>query len=65
MISQEKRLILTLLQKLPNNVGDLGDFIVATGFECLPKKQTIAQSGHTGCKRFHCLSLSLSLLRKM
>ena len=43
MISQEKRKILTPLQKLPNNVGDLGKIIVATSFEV----QKIAQSGHT------------------
>ena len=36
------------LTKLPNNVGNLSKIIVATGFECLPKKQKIAQSGHTG-----------------
>ena len=36
------------LQKLPNNVGDLGKIIVATGFEWLPKVQKVAQSGHTG-----------------
>ena len=41
-------MILTSLQKLPNNVGDLGKIIVATGFEWLPKVQKIAQSGHTG-----------------
>ena len=35
-------------QKLPNNEGDLGKIIVATGFEWLPKVQKIAQSGHTG-----------------
>ena len=46
-ISQEKWMILTPLQKLPNNVGDLGKMIVATGFEWLPKVQNIAQSGHT------------------
>ena len=40
-------MILTTLQKLPNNVGDLGKIIVATGFEWLPKLQKIAQSGHT------------------
>ena len=34
---------------LPNNVGDLGKKIVATGFEWLPKVQKIAQSGHTAC----------------
>ena len=37
MISLEKWLILTPLQKLPDNVGDLGKIIDATGFECLPK----------------------------
>ena len=41
-------MILTPLQKLPNNVGDLGEMIVATSFEWLPKVQKIAQSGHTG-----------------
>ena len=35
------------LQKFPNNVGNLGKIIVATGFEWLPKVQKIAQSGHT------------------
>ena len=47
MISKEKWMILTPLQKLPNNVGDFGKLIVATGFEWLPKVQKIAQSGHT------------------
>ena len=47
MISQEKWMILTPLQKLPNNVGDLGKIIVATCFEWLPKVQKIANSGHT------------------
>ena len=32
---------------MPKNVGDLGKFIVATGFKKLPKVQKIAQSGHT------------------
>ena len=41
-------MILTPLQKLPKNVGDLGKFIVAKCFEWLPKVQKIAQSGHTG-----------------
>ena len=40
-------MILTTLQKLPYNVGNLGKIIVATGFEWLPKVQNIAQSGHT------------------
>ena len=47
MILLQKWIILTSLQKLPNNVSDLGKIIVATGFECLPRKQKIAQSGHT------------------
>ena len=49
MISPEKLKILTPLQKLPKNVGDLGKLIVAKGFEKLPKVQKIAKSGHTGC----------------
>ena len=48
MISIEKWMILTPLQKLPKNVGDLDKLIVANGFEWLPKVQKIAQSGHTG-----------------
>ena len=47
MISLEKWMILTTLQKLHNNVGELGKIIVATGFEQLPKVQKFAQSGHT------------------
>ena len=39
MISLEKWIILTPLQKLPKNVGDLGKLIVTTGFEKLPKFQ--------------------------
>ena len=39
MISIEKLKILTLLQKLPKNVGDLVTLIVAKGFEKLPKVQ--------------------------
>ena len=37
MISLEKFKILTSIQKLPYNVGDLGKLIVAKGFEKLPK----------------------------
>ena len=37
MTSQEKLKILTPLQNLPKNVGDLGILIVATGFEELRK----------------------------
>ena len=40
-------MILTPLQKLLNNVGNLGKINVATGFEWLPQVQKIAQSGHT------------------
>ena len=38
---------LTPLQKLPNNMGDLGKINVATSFEWLLKEPKIAQSGHT------------------
>ena len=48
MISIEKLKILTPLQKLPKNVGDLGKLIVARGIKKLPKVQKIATSGHTG-----------------
>ena len=44
MISLQKLMILTPLQKLPNNLGNIS---VATGFEWLLKVQKIAQSGHT------------------
>ena len=47
MISLDKGMMLTPLQKLPSNVGNLGKIIVATGFEWLPKVQKTAQSGHT------------------
>ena len=36
------------LQKMPNNVGELGKIIVDISFVCLPKVQKIAKSGHTG-----------------
>ena len=39
MISLEKWLILTPLQKLPKNVGDLGKLIAAKGIKELPKVQ--------------------------
>ena len=39
VILLEKLKILTPLQKLPKNVGDLGKLIVAKGFEKLPKVQ--------------------------
>ena len=47
-------MILTPLQKLPNNVSDSGNLIVAKGFKKLPNVQKIAQSGHTGYM-FACL----------
>ena len=37
MISLEKLKILTAVQKLPKNVGNLGKLIVAKGFKKLPK----------------------------
>ena len=40
-------MILTPLQKLPKNVGDLGKLIVAKGLKKLPKVKKITQSGHT------------------
>ena len=39
MISLEKYMFLTPLQKLPKNGDNLGMIIVATGFEKLPKVQ--------------------------
>ena len=39
MISLEKLKILTPLQKMPKNVGDLGKLIMTKGFEKLPKVQ--------------------------
>ena len=47
MISVEKWYILTPLQKLPMNVGDLDKLIVAKRFVKLPNVQWIARSGHT------------------
>ena len=49
MISVEKLKILTPLQKLPKNVGDMRKIIVAQGFKKSPKVQKIAKSGHTAC----------------
>ena len=40
-------MILAPLQKLPNNVEDLGKSIAAKCFKKLPKVQKIANSGHT------------------
>ena len=39
MISLEKWMMLTPLQKLPKNIEDLGKIIVAEGFKKLPKVQ--------------------------
>ena len=39
MVSLEKLQILTPLQKLPKNVGDLAKLIAAKGFKNLPKVQ--------------------------
>ena len=47
MISLEKWKILTPLQNLPSNVGDLGKLIAAKGFKKLRKVQKIAKFGHT------------------
>ena len=47
MILLEKLKILTPLQNLPKNVGDLAQLIVAKGFKKLPKVHKIAKSGHT------------------
>ena len=52
MISLEKLRILTHLQNLPANVGDLGKLIAAKGFKKLPKVQKIAKSGHTDHEMF-------------
>ena len=41
MISLEKLKILTHLQKLPKNVGDLGKLIVAKDFQKLPKSNKL------------------------
>ena len=40
-------IVLTPLQKLPKNVGDLGKLIVAKCFKKFPKVKKIAQSVHT------------------
>ena len=47
MVSLEKWIILTPLQKFSKNGEDLGKLIVAKDFKRLPKVQNIAQSGHT------------------
>ena len=50
MVSLEKCMILTPLQKLSKNGEDCGKLIVGKGFKRLPKVQNIAQSGHTGAE---------------
>ena len=37
MISQQKGMVLTPLQILPKNVGDLGKLIITKGFKKFPK----------------------------
>ena len=54
-------MILTLLQKLPNNVGNLGKIFVANGFEWLPKVQKFAQSGHTPTCMFYLKKIAHTL----
>ena len=41
MISLEKWKLLTPLQKLPKNEGDLGKLIVAKGFKTYPKSNKL------------------------
>ena len=48
MVSLEKWIILTPLQKLPKNAEDWGKLIVAKGLIKLSIVQKIAESGHTG-----------------
>ena len=48
MVSLEKWMILTPLQKSTKNGEDWGKLIVAKAFKKLPKVQNIAQSDHTG-----------------
>ena len=50
MVSLEKCMILTPLQKLTKVGEDWGKLIVAKNFKKLPKVQNIAQSDHTA----HC-----------
>ena len=46
-------MILTPLQKLPNNEGNLGKIIVATGLECLPNLVTLlTMVGQCDCLPF-------------
>ena len=63
MISLEKQQILTSLQKLSNNVGNLGKLIVAKGFKKLPKVQKISQSGHTVNNLFYAFTIYYPLMQ--
>ena len=56
MVSLEKWMILTPLQKLTKNGEDWGKLIVAKCFKKLPKVQNIAQSGHTDPYLYHSLT---------
>ena len=47
-------MIWTPLQKLLNNVGDLGKIIVATGFEWLPKVQKLPNLVTLVTCRYYC-----------
>ena len=47
MISVEKLMLLTSLQKLPKNVGDLDKLIVAKGFKSCLKSNKFTKSGRT------------------
>ena len=57
MILLEKWKILTPLQNLPKNVGDLGKLIVA-------KVQKIAKSGHTASEFESCWTHQQRLIEK-
>ena len=59
VISLEKWKILTPLQKLTKNVGNLAKIILAACSEKLPKMQYTAQSGHTG------QTTAISLIKQM
>ena len=66
MIWLEKWKILKPLQKLPKNVGDLGELVVAKGFKKLPKVQktpnlvTVLISDHSDPYKF-CFYCSATL----
>ena len=56
-------MILRPLQKLPNNVVDLGKIIVAASFEWLPKAQKIVKSGHTATRESRGVTFQLTTSR--